>query len=117
MAVTPADLKAIAPELASETDPRLQLFIDLATDSVNLTAFGTRADKAVALLAAHFTTMANREGAGGSVSSESLGDWSRSYSTANTRDSELNSTAYGQLFITLMKSLGMTMRVLSGGSC
>lgn len=116
MAVTPADLKIFAPELADQSDPRLQMFIELAGDMLNVKAFGTRYDKGLLLLAAHLSTMAGRDGAGGAIASESLGDWSRSYSTGTTRDSELNMTSYGTMFLTLMKSLGVSTLVLNGCS-
>lgn len=114
MAVTPQDLKKIAPELESETAARLQFFIDFAIQSVNSSVFGDKSDKAVTLLAAHFLTLSNRGGAGGSVTSEKVGDLSRSYSAPSGKigESELATTAYGQMFLTLLKSLSISPRVV-----
>jgi hypothetical protein len=114
MSVTAQDLKKIAPELESETTPRLQFFIDFAVLNVNASVFLDKTDKAVTLLAAHFITMANRGGAGGSVASEKVGDLARSYAapSGKTSESELATTAYGQMFLTLLKSLSISPRVV-----
>lgn len=114
MAVTPADVKALAPELATESDVRLSFFIDLCSDSINTARFGSKADKGTTLLAAHFATVANRQGAAGAIASESLGDWSRSYS-ASPSTSQLGTTGYGEMFLLLSRSLGVGVLVLSGG--
>lgn len=114
MSVTTQDLKKIAPELESESASRLQFFIDFAILNVNKSYFGDKTTTAVTLLAAHFLSMANRGGAGGSVTSESVGDLSRSYAVPSGKvsESELATTAYGQMFMTILKSLSISPRVV-----
>lgn len=114
MSVTAQDLKKLAPELETETTSRLQFFIDFAVMNVNTSYFGDKTDKAVTLLAAHFLSMANRGGAGGSVTSEKVGDLSTSYSAPSGKvsESELATTAYGQMFLTILKSLSISPRVV-----
>lgn len=114
MAVTAQDVKKLAPELESETAPRLQFFIDFAVKKVNPSYFKDETDTAVILLAAHFVTMANRGGAGGSITSEKVGDLSRGYGAPSGKlsESELATTAYGQMFWTILKSLAISPRVV-----
>lgn len=114
MAVSATDIKKFAPELESEPNSRIQFFIDFALLSVNASVFGDKTDKAVALLTAHFMTLSNRGGSGGSVTSEKVGDLSRSYSAPSGKvsESELATTAYGQMFLTLLKSLSISPRVV-----
>lgn len=91
----------IAPEM-SDVDSALRLrLIDIASLQVK---FGSSSIKelATAYLAAHVYTLSKRRGAGGSVSSESEGDLSRSYSN-NSMVGSLGQTTYGQEFTRLQR--------------
>lgn len=101
-------VKIIAPELASESDARIELFIDLAKLSVNESVWGDKYELGVAVMTAHLMTMANSGGAGvGPVTSEKVGDLSRSYAAGDANDT-LMSTAYGKWFVQLRKELVIT---------
>lgn len=111
MSVSPQDVKLIAPELAGQTNPRIQFFIDLAVTNVNANVWVEKTDQAVTLLTAHFMTLSNRGGSGGAITSERVGDLATSYSAPSGDMSELGQTAYGQMFVTLMKTLPISPRV------
>lgn len=103
MAVIPQNVKDIAPELSSQTDDRLNLFIGFAENSVNRTYFKDNADLAVALMAAHLLTVSNSGGAGhaGNVTGVSTGQMNKQFGAVSSSDSEsslLDATAYGRWF-------------------
>jgi hypothetical protein len=113
--VTPADIKALFPEFASESDLRIQLFLDQAAFSVNASVWGNKADFAIQYLTGHLLTVANRGGSGaaGPVTSEKVGDLQRSYANnVSAVAHELGSTGYGMEFLRLRRSLYITPRVL-----
>lgn len=110
MAASPQTVRDIAPELATEPEARLQTFLDFAALSINSSVWGAKADFAQALLAAHYLTMANRGGAGGALTSEKVGDLSRSY--GQLEGAELyGATAYGMQYVQLRKTLVITPMV------
>lgn len=113
MACRPADLKKLFPEFEPCPTSRIQMFIDQAERRINRSAFCEYADDAVCYLAAHLLAMADRSGIGGAVSSEKVGDLSRSYSSKETGGQpSLQSTSYGQLYYDLMLSCRKSPRVL-----
>ena len=112
MAVDLSEFKKMFPEFAGESNPRLQLFVDFAILNVNRTVWAEKADRAESLLTAHFLTLANRDGVGGPVTSERVGDLSRNYGTIKSDNEDLAQTAYGQMFLTMMKTLPITPRVV-----
>jgi hypothetical protein len=95
----------VAPDLTpaqgdTAASDRLDRFIGYAEDEVNRTLFGARADKAVALLAAHALTVAGRGGDNrGALVSERVGDMSATYAqppvSADRPVDPLDSTSYG----------------------
>lgn len=105
MAVGPKDVRTLAPELEDESTTRLKLFISIAENCVNADVFGCKADHGVTLLAAHLTTLANREGSGGAITTEKVGDLQTSYNSGNLDKSKLCTTAYGQMFWDLMTTV------------
>lgn len=113
MAITPADVIAVAPELATQSNERIQLFIGYATPYVNANVWGEKTNYALSLFTAHLMTLTGRQGAGGSISSETVGGLSRSYSNPSSTDA-MASTGYGQTFAMLMKSLPTSPRVING---
>jgi hypothetical protein len=117
------DLKILAPEIASsETDPRIDFFLDQAALSVNRTRFGSRADLATILLAAHFLTRfpasGGQPGAPGGVTTERIGDLSVGYANLNLPglvaqgDVEYMTTTYGARYVSLRKSVPTTPLVV-----
>lgn len=117
--VTPAEIKTLAPELAGESDERVQLFIDISREKLSERAWGTKYKRATQLLAAHALTLAKRQtetGQAGSVTSERVGDLARSYADAATsakseQMKSLMQTGYGQMYYELLMSLGISPRV------
>ena len=102
----------IAPELKSEPGTRVDRFIELATLNVNATVWGEKTDFAIALLTAHYLTRFNDKGRG-PVTSEKVGDLARSYGNlAQGSEDELLTTAYGEQFVEMRRSLVITPRVL-----
>lgn len=114
MAVTPEDVRAIAPELDSVPTDLIERFIAMAERRVNRKAWGARADDGVTCLAAHLLTMRKRGASGqtGPLASVSVGDVSQSFAVqASTDGKNYNATSYGQEFATL-QSLVFADRVI-----
>ncbi len=105
MAVTPNSLKQLFPGFACEADPRLSLFIAQAQRRVSESVFGDYYDDAVSYLTAHLLSReAQANGGKGFVSSESVGDLSRSYTqTGGILASGYSSTTYGQEYLKLVR--------------
>ena len=91
-------LNLIAPEFS--TLANLQDYINLAEEQVS--AKMCKRELAVAYLAAHIISMANRGGAAGAIASESEGGLSRSFGPLD--NNLLASTSYGQEYLRLLKS-------------
>lgn len=99
-------IRALAPELSGESNNRLSLFLNLASLSVNISVWGTKADYGTSLLAAHMMTVSKRNGVLG-VSMETVGDLSRSYN-AIKGDEIMMQTSYGAEYLRLKRSLIIT---------
>ena len=102
----------IAPEYTSLINA--QDYIDLADAQVGQNVCNR--GLAVAYLAAHLVTMAQRGGYGGVVLSEGEGGLSRSLATSGFDPSLLAVTGYGQEYLRLVRSCGVgsfTMRTFS----
>jgi len=111
--ITPQDIKAFAAELENETDERINLFIEYGLSFVNETKFGRKFKLAHVLITCHLITAAGRGGNGGGVTSESVGELSRSYGqTTGSGTDELATTSFGQQFIALRKTLLRTPLVV-----
>ena len=93
MATPTQILEAIAPELAELDQAILDVHIDLAETQTG-TVYGDSRNHAVALLAAHTATVANRQGAGGRISSQTEGQLGVVYQQVGF-DGELTTTSYG----------------------
>lgn len=103
--ITAQDIADVAPELATETEGRLSLYIDLARQFVSEDAFGARAKNAIMLYACHLLTLGNREGVGGNVTAERVGDLQKTYGqTPSQEDYDLSQTSYGSMFLQLRKA-------------
>jgi hypothetical protein len=105
-------LAAIAPELAN--DPNKAAHINLA-DGQTGSVYGDQRDHAVALLAAHTLTLANRGksvgGVAGAVSSLSEGQLSVGFSgSSDAGKGSLGSTSYGEELLRLRRQCIMGAR-------
>lgn len=114
-------LKAIAPELATETDERLSTFLELAAQRISARVFGRVYAQAACYLAAHLLTLANRAtqagvAGAGPVASVGTGGLSVSFgqiaTNTATADASLKSTSYGLEFLALRSSRAGTKPML-----
>ena len=88
---------------------KVNAYITIASSLVSKPAWGCQATYATALLTAHLLASTggvggSGGGAGGAITSESVGEESRSYGTVGTPDSsdaQLNTTRYGQEYVLL----------------
>lgn len=106
-----ADLfDAVAPELSE--DDRKGTFIDLAEAQTSNKAFADQRAYAVALLAAHMLTIAERRGASGRVGSLNEGQLSVGFNHVGLIQGELSTTSYGQELQRMRKSYIMGARTV-----
>lgn len=115
MAVTVADVRAVAPELAALLDATIQLFIDDATAELNSKFWGIKLDRGIRYLAAHLSFMhggASSNAAGGQVTQKKVGDlsvaFSASKSTGSDQDDALSATRWGKEYLRIRKGCGPT---------
>lgn len=121
MSVSPSDVKDIAPELAGVSDARVTRFINRAKLSVNEDVFGDTYDLAVTYLAAHMLAVSPETSGGGAVSqivtSEKVGDLSRTYQESNSsivEPTSLSRTRYGDEFLRLRRACVISPVVITG---
>lgn len=111
---TPADIRNYATEFADLTDPKIQIYIDMADGEIDADAWGSRAKTAEIVLTCHLMKTGgalDAEGAGasgaGPVTSMSVGDVSVSYGSAMGvvagLDPSLASSRYGLEYARLVK--------------
>lgn len=112
MSVSVGEVKQTFPEFSAYTNPQIQFWLDLATSQVNPNVFAEKTDSAVRVLTAHYLDLAGRGGAAGPVTSERVGGLSRSYGTVSAEASELASTSYGSIFLSILRTLPVTPRVV-----
>ena len=117
MAVTKADVVLIAPELSAVADGVFTAYLADAELELDLAAYGERADLAKKLHVAHHMTRSGygTGGGRGDVTSESVGQVSRSYAaptSSSSTPSPLSSTRYGQRLIALNRSLSPRVLVV-----
>ena len=108
MADAAALFDSIAPELASEASK--SDWIDLA-DSQTGKVYGAQREYAVALLAAHTGTVAQREGMSGAINSRKEGQLSVGFSGPQTND-ELAATSYGAELLRLRRQMVFSARTV-----
>lgn len=114
--IDPASFKVRFPEFASESDPRIQLFIDDSVIILNSVYWGEKYDLGLSYLTAHYLTLANRSEAGsissggGAVASRNVDGVAVTYTTAqpaNESDAYYLTTTYGQRYLALRKTLAV----------
>lgn len=108
MSLTRAQFLQYFPEFGSVAVPKLNLYVGVAVSRVNSTVWGDCAEYAQALLMAHMLASsgsgASDGGSSGAVTSESVGDLSRSYGSVDVKsdgDKMLAQTKYGREFLAL----------------
>ncbi len=113
MAIQVQYLTDLFPEFKSTAPARLQIFIDLACDSVNVNIWGSKSDYATALLTAHMlATVGTGDGNGGKgqITSEKVGDLACTYKDKMGEDDPdaLSRTQYGAEYLRCRRSLIIT---------
>lgn len=107
---TPTELlTALAPELDAVDASVKTVHIDLAEQQTG-TVFKDARNHAVALLAAHTLTMANRNGASGAATSLKEGQLSAGFAAVGNTTDELAATSYGAELLRLRRSYIMSAR-------
>lgn len=113
MATTPQFVRTIAPEFSSETDDRINVFIEIADRSIAENIWSDHADYGRGYLAAHLMTISSRGGLAGPVKSEKVGDLSQSFAVSDAATS-LDSSSYGKEYLRLRSEIAKTPVVASG---
>lgn len=118
MAVTAADVKALATELASVADATVTTWIAIVERRIDRDAFDGKADDAVTFLAAHFVTLVAQAAAGssgskGGVAARKVGDVATTYAapTVSLGDDALRATMWGQFYLDLREGIFADRRV------
>ena len=115
---TKAELLAFAPGLCGENREPAETLLEVAGSMISLECWGTKASNGHLLLAAHLLQLfagAGGASAGGPVASRTIGKISESYAVATQADAELATTTYGQLYLTLRKTL--LLLPITGRAC
>lgn len=114
--MTPADIKARYPEMASFTDPQIQIVITDAVPWFDVDRWGGFYEQGVAAFVAHTLTVDKRTAAGGGnaasgpQSQKSVGDVSVSYAVpqfTKPTDAFWATTGYGQRYLQLRRLVGL----------
>lgn len=103
---TATEVKAYAEKFSDLSDVKVGLFIESASLWVNETKFGRKHKMAVIFMTCHLLEIDSRNGAGGAIASESVGELSVSYNLGGSGDSELDDTSFGRQFKSLRKTIG-----------
>lgn len=108
-----SDVKAFAEEFADTPDIRIELMFEYADNFVHPEKWAKKFKMAKILMTCHLMKMnsAEKNGSAGIVQSESLGDQSISMAVPDSNEM-LNLSVYGQQFLALRKTLGITPIVL-----
>lgn len=119
MGATIANFRAYFPEFNSEGDASIQLFLDLAAEQVNESAWGsgTLLVGGQCYLAAHMLALKRRgeSGSGGAVISSKVGDLQRTYADVSAQGGSSSdvykSTPYGATFLIMRRQVLVTPMV------
>lgn len=116
MEPTLSQFREIFTEFSSESDSKIEYWMNQAKNQVSSTAFGDSYAHAVYLVTSHYLIINDPARAqNGAISSEKAGDLSVTYKTGeNINDGfgEFRQTQYGLQYITLVKSCVMTVNVV-----
>jgi len=105
MAVVAADVKAFAPELSGLSDSIVTTWISFAPGAVSPSVFQTDTDQATLLWVCHqcVRSSGGASGSTGAVTNRSVGDVSVANDPGFKSLHGLNSTAYGQVLMQLIR--------------
>lgn len=116
--ITLQQFTTLFPEFSKVAAATLEAWIPIASNRVPASVWGGNTLYATALLLAHMLTASGKSGfgsGGGAVTSESVGDLSRGFSSvssnAGSGDAELGTTRYGLDFIALRRETVVTFAV------
>lgn len=102
MAITWADVEAVAPELSTAALATQTAILAQVNSELSPSVWGTKVEIGRAWLAAHLGTLAGIEEGGGVVQSETVGAVSRTFAVSS---GDYSSTAYGNEFQRLLMQL------------
>lgn len=116
MAATAKQVQEKFPEFAQETEARIDVFLTDALNDISPTEWGSDADNAQMLLAAHqLCTIGNVDGNAavepGVVKKEKVGDVSAEYavtssaSASSSEEDSLKTTTYGREFLRIKRRI------------
>ena len=120
MAVEPASFKLRFEEFACLEDDKIQIFLDDAALELNSVCWGDKYDLGLCYLAAHYLALSAKSSQGsvgpvGPIASRSVDGVSVTYARATSNslaDDYFSSTAYGQRYVALRKTLGIMAAVV-----
>jgi hypothetical protein len=101
MAVTYALFLQRFPELSTVKEAEYDGAYSGASVLIKTEIYDSKADEALLLLTAHYVILGQRKGKAGTITSEKVGDLSRTFDSNEAED--LHSTSYGQAFLSLRK--------------
>lgn len=108
MAVTAAQVKAVATEFADVADARVDIFIAQAERRVNRAAYASKANDATIYLVAHLLTLDAQQGAlaAGAKTSERLDSWNASYAApvATADTASLAASSWGRAYAEMRRT-------------
>jgi hypothetical protein len=107
MAISASDIKALGSEFSTLSDSLIETYVGIAQCLIAEDAWGCCYNQALSLMSAHLVTMGTRGGVAGNITSERVGDLSRSYGGINssTKDiNELSLTSYGNMLSMLRRA-------------
>lgn len=104
MTVSAITIKEMFPEFANKSDSFVDIFINNSKTMICQSMYGNRYDLALSYLTAHFMKISSDLGRG-EVTSEKVGDLSRSYAGNTSFDNGYSTTPYGRQFIAIRRSL------------
>jgi hypothetical protein len=113
MNITPAQVRAIAPEFSSLGDPEITTFIGFAEDQMNQDLFGDSAGYAEMCLTAHLLSIAHPELAKpGAVASVTVGQVTIQRAIGQFTAEALSLSRHGLEYRRMMRLTGAGIQVL-----
>lgn len=109
---TATEVKTYAEKFSDLSDSKVSLFIENASLWVNESKWRTKYKFAVILMSCHLLEIDSRNGSGGAIASEGVGELNVSYNLGSKADSELDDTSFGRQFKSLRRTLSITPLVI-----
>jgi hypothetical protein len=114
MTIAWADVIAVAPELSTAPIGMQTSMLAQVNRRCPLAIWGDESDTGRTYLAAHLAALGMRRGIGGPVTSQTAGPVSQSYGIL-VNEGLLSSTAYGQEYLRLLRTLPLARLPIIGG--